>query len=79
MDATVWWTLLSLASIVALVLIGLRRWHGWALFTVVNVLWIVYSAIYDESWIMWVVNVLFVAVSAYFTYDWRRTGTRLRS
>ena len=79
MDATVWWTLLSLASIIALVLIGLRRWPGWALFTLVNVLWVVYSAAYDERWIMIVVNALFVVVSAYFTYSWRKTALDERS
>lgn len=73
MDAAAWASLLNVVGLAALVFIGLRRWHGWAIFTATNLCWIAYSVVYDQSLLDQVLNVAYVAVSAYFAYAWRKS------
>ena len=69
------WSILSGAGVaLALIMIGFRNWGGWLVFAFVNVAWMVYSAIHNESVVVHIFNLLMIAITVYFAYRWGKTA-----
>jgi len=75
MTSIVAWSVLSAGIAVALIMIGLRNWGGWLLFAIVNVAWMVYSAVNHEPVVVHVFNIAMLVVTVYFAYRWGKTAT----
>jgi hypothetical protein len=75
MTPLVAWSIISGAGVaVALIMIGSRNWGGWLVFAFVNVAWMVYSAITNESVVVHIFNLLMIAITVYFAYRWGKTA-----
>jgi len=75
MTSIVAWSILSAGIAVALIMIGLRNWGGWLLFAIVNVAWMVYSAVNHEAVVVHIFNIVMLVVTVYFAYRWGKTAT----
>jgi hypothetical protein len=66
------WSVLSVIFIVALVIIGLRRWEGWMFASIINAGWIVYSVVDGVRVVELVIHALALVVTVVFWLRWRR-------
>jgi hypothetical protein len=66
------WSVLSVIFIIALVIIGLRRWEGWMFASIINVGWIIYSVVDGVRVVELVIHSLALVVSVIFWLRWNR-------
>jgi hypothetical protein len=75
MTPVVAWSVLSGAGVLlALIMIGFRNWGGWLVFAVVNIAWMVYSAMHHASVVIHIFNLLMIAITVYFAYRWAKNA-----
>ena len=66
------WSVLSVIFIIALVIIGMRRWEGWMFASIINVGWIIYSVVDGVRVVELVIHALALVVSVIFWLRWNR-------
>ena len=66
------WSVLSVIFIIALVIIGMRRWEGWMFASIINVGWIIYSVVDGLRVVELVIHALALVVSVIFWLRWNR-------
>ena len=66
------WGVLSVIFIVALVVIGLRRWEGWMFASIINVGWVIYSLVDGVRVLELVMHALALVVTVTFWLRWNR-------
>ena len=65
------WSVLSIFIIIALVIIGMRRWEGWMFASIINVGWIIYSLVDGVRVVELVIHALALVVTVIFWLRWR--------
>jgi lysylphosphatidylglycerol synthetase-like protein (DUF2156 family) len=66
------WSVLSVLLLVALVIIGLRRWEGWMFASIINLGWIVYALVDGVRVVELVIHALALVVTVIFWLRWNR-------